>query len=63
LTQGGPNNATLTMVLYIYQSGFRLFHFGFASALAWILFALILMFTLVIVRSSNVWVYYEGGLR
>lgn len=63
LTGGGPNNATLTMVLYIYREGFMLFHFGYASALAWILFAIILVFTLLIVRSSAVWVYYEGGLR
>jgi multiple sugar transport system permease protein len=63
LTAGGPNNATLTMVLYIYRLGFQLFHFGYASALAWILFAIILVFTLVVVRSSTLWVYYEGGLR
>jgi multiple sugar transport system permease protein len=63
LTQGGPNNATLTMVLYIYRLGFQLFHFGYASALAWILFAIILVFTLLVVRSSALWVYYEGGLR
>jgi multiple sugar transport system permease protein len=63
LTQGGPNNATLTMVLYIYRLGFQLFHFGYASAVAWVLFAMILVFTLLIVRSSDAWVYYEGGLR
>jgi multiple sugar transport system permease protein len=63
LTQGGPNNATLTMVLYLYREGFQLFHFGYASAIAWILFAIILFFTLIIIRSSSLWVYYEGGLR
>jgi multiple sugar transport system permease protein len=63
LTAGGPNNATLTLVLYIYRQGFQLFHFGYASALAWVLFAIILVFTMLIVRSSNAWVYYEGGLR
>jgi multiple sugar transport system permease protein len=63
LTSGGPNNATKTMVLYIYQEAFQLFHFGFASALAWVLFVIILVFTLLIVRSSTAWVYYEGGLR
>lgn len=63
LTQGGPNNATLTMVLYIYRQGFQLFHFGYASALAWVLFAIILIFTLLVVRSSDRWVFYEGGLR
>lgn len=63
LTNGGPNNATLTMVLYIYKAGFQLFHFGYASALAWVLFGIILVFTLLIVRSSEAWVHYEGGLR
>ena len=63
LTAGGPNNATLTLVLYIYREGFALFHFGYASAVAWVLFTIILAFTLLIVRSSAAWVHYEGGLR
>lgn len=63
LTQGGPNNATLTMVLYLYRESFQLFHFGYASALAWMLFAIILVFTMVLLRSSSFWVHYEGGLR
>ena len=66
LTQGGPNNATLSMVLYLYQRGFGhfgQFEFGYASAIAWALFAIILVFTLILVRSQSRWVYYEGGLR
>ncbi len=63
LTDGGPNNATKTLVLYLYQQGFRLFHFGYASAVAWVLFLIILIFTLILVRSSSSWVHYEGGLR
>ena len=63
LTQGGPNNATLTMVLYLYRESFQLFHFGYASALAWMLFAIILIFTMILLRSSSFWVHYEGGLR
>ena len=63
LTLGGPNNATLTLVLYLYQQSFRLFNFGYASAIAWVLFVIILTFTLVLVRSSSFWVHYEGGLR
>jgi multiple sugar transport system permease protein len=63
LTGGGPNNATQTMVLYLYVESFKMFHFGYASALAWSLFAIILVFTLIVVRSSSLWVYYEGGLR
>lgn len=63
LTNGGPNNATLTMVLYLYRQAFQLFKFGYASAIAWALFAIILVFTLLIMRSSSLWVHYEGGLR
>ncbi len=63
LTQGGPNNASTTLVLFLYTKAFAQFHFGYASAIAWVLFAIILVFTLIIFRSSNRWVYYEGGLR
>lgn len=63
LTQGGPNNATLTMVLLIYRKAFQNFSFGYASAIAWVLFVVILIMTFIVFRSSNRWVYYEGGLR
>lgn len=43
---GGPSNATLTLVLYLYQTGFRDFEQGYASAVAWVLFAVIFIFTL-----------------
>ncbi|MCY3894900.1 MAG: sugar ABC transporter permease [Chloroflexi bacterium] len=62
-TEGGPNNATLTMVLYLYRKSFEQFHFGLASAIGWALFAIILILTLLIFRSSAAWVYYEGELR
>ncbi|GEN54699.1 carbohydrate ABC transporter permease [Halobacillus faecis] len=41
LTQGGPNNATLTITLYLYQNGFRYFDFGYASAIAYVLVLII----------------------
>ncbi|MBC7254489.1 MAG: sugar ABC transporter permease [Chloroflexi bacterium] len=63
MTGGGPNNATLTMVLYLYRLGFINLKFGLASALAWILFFIILFFTLLVIRSSAMWVYYEGELK
>jgi ABC-type sugar transport system permease subunit len=44
---GGPDNATLTMVLNLYQNGFQSFRQGYASALAWVLFIIIFVFTLV----------------
>jgi multiple sugar transport system permease protein len=62
-TNGGPNNSTLMIVLYLYRKGFQQFHMGYASAIAWVLFGIILVFTLLIVRSSAVWVYYEGEVR
>jgi len=63
MTQGGPINATLFYNLYLYNNAFRYFRMGYASALAWVLFVIILLFTLLIFRSSSAWVYYEGQLR
>ena len=60
MTNGGPNNATLTMVLYLYGKAFNQIRFGYASATAWILFAIIITFTLIFQYSSKRWVYYEG---
>ncbi|MDW8098249.1 MAG: sugar ABC transporter permease [Anaerolineae bacterium] len=51
------------MNILIYQAGFQQFRMGYASALAWILFALILALTLLVFRSSEAWVYYEGARR
>lgn len=62
LTSGGPNNATLTLVLYLYRKGFQDFQFGYASALAWALFVIIMAFTILVVRTSKSWVYYEGEI-
>jgi multiple sugar transport system permease protein len=63
ITNGGPNNATLTMVLYLFRKSFQQFEFGYASAIAWVLFAIIMVFTLLIIRSSDAWVFYEGSRR
>jgi len=46
--------------LLVYQSGFQQFRMGYASALAWILFVIIMIFTLLVFRSSDAWVYYES---
>lgn len=61
MTEGGPNNATLGMVLYLYRKAFQQVRFGYASATAWVLFAIIITFTLLFQRSSKRWVYYEGN--
>ena len=61
ITGGGPANATLFYVLYLYLNAFSYFKMGYAAALAWILFLIILALTVVIFWSSNRWVYYEAG--
>jgi len=63
MTGGGPHNSSLFFVLYLYRNAFQLFKMGYASALAWVLFFYILALTLLIVRSSDVWVYYESSLK
>ncbi|HSQ75021.1 MAG TPA: sugar ABC transporter permease [Bacteroidota bacterium] len=60
-SEGGPNNATLFVVLYLYKKAFQEFRMGYASALAWILFALILAVTLFQLRMAKRWVHYEAG--
>lgn len=60
-SEGGPNNATLFVVLYLYKKAFQEFRMGYASALAWILFCIILAATIVQMRLSRRWVHYEGG--
>lgn len=63
MTNGGPNNATLFYNLHLYNNAFRYSQMGYASGLAWILFVIVLFFTLLIFRSSAAWVYYEGQLK
>jgi multiple sugar transport system permease protein len=58
LTRGGPANATNTLVMYVYQAGFQFFRMGYASAIAYLLFAVILIFTLTQNRISKRWVHY-----
>lgn len=63
MTQGGPAYATLFYVLYLYQKAFKYLQMGYACALAWILFGVILALTLVVFKSSAGWVYYEAELK
>jgi multiple sugar transport system permease protein len=62
-TDGGPLNSTLFFVLYLYRQAFRFFNMGYASAMAWVLFGIILVLTMLIVRSARSWVYYEAEAR
>ncbi|MEC2346167.1 sugar ABC transporter permease [Paenibacillus barengoltzii] len=60
MTNGGPLNSTLFYNLYLYNKAFQDYEMGYASALSWILFVIILVFTLLVIRSSSMWVYYQG---
>jgi multiple sugar transport system permease protein len=62
-TSGGPNYATWFFNLHLYQHAFQYFEMGYASALAWIFFILVVTLTYLNVRTSRRWVYYEGEDR
>jgi multiple sugar transport system permease protein len=63
MTDGGPGRSTLFYNLYLFKTAFQFFEMGYASALAWILFLIILLLTLLIFKSSPYWVYYEGQAK
>jgi multiple sugar transport system permease protein len=60
MTDGGPENSTLFAVLNIYREGFQFFNMGYASALAWELFVIVIGFTIAQFYGSQRWVYYEN---
>ncbi|MEJ7651891.1 MAG: sugar ABC transporter permease [Chloroflexia bacterium] len=59
--EGGPARSTLIAALYLYQNAFRFFKMGYASAMAWILFLIILVCTVVVFRLASRRVYYGGA--
>jgi multiple sugar transport system permease protein len=63
MTNGGPANATLFYILYLYRQAFQWFEMGYAAALAWVLFVVLMALTLVQLRMARHWVYYEGRPR
>jgi multiple sugar transport system permease protein len=60
MTEGGPNDATRTYMVHLYNRGWVQLQMGSASAMGWVLFLIIMAITLLVVRSSQAWVYYEG---
>lgn len=60
MTEGGPSYATMFYVLYLYNNAFKNFKIGYASAQAWVLFIIILIFTAIVFKSSNLWVFYAN---
>ncbi|MGQ9684470.1 MAG: carbohydrate ABC transporter permease [Anaerolineae bacterium] len=63
MTKGGPANASLFYVLYLYQNAIGYFKMGYGSAMAWFLLVIILALSGLVLRSSPLWVYYEGEMR
>lgn len=63
ITNGGPLKSTYLLPLYIYDKAFKSFDMGYASAIAWILFVIIMILTLIAFWSSKKWVYYAGDKR
>ncbi len=60
LTGGGPSNSTEFYALYLYRNAFAYLRMGKASAMAWLLFIVIILFTFILFKSSARWVYYGG---
>jgi multiple sugar transport system permease protein len=60
---GEPLESTLMFLVLIYRNAFRYFSMGYAAALSVVLFAVVLLLTLLIFRSARSWVHYEGGPR
>ena len=63
ITQGGPNDATLFYALLIYRHAFQYFNMGYAAALAWVLFIIVMALTLANFKMAGRWVYYEAERR
>ncbi len=64
ITKGGPVKSTYVLGMKLYMDGFSYYKMGYASATSWIIFTIILLVTLVLMRSSSVWVHYDdnGGV-
>jgi multiple sugar transport system permease protein len=63
MTDGGPDRATMFYMVWLWKTAFGSLRMGYASAQAWVLFAIILAFTLVQLGLAKRWVYYEGDLK
>lgn len=61
ITKGGPVKSTYLYSLMLYDNAFVYFKMGYANALSWILFIIILVFTLIMFRTSKYWIYYSDG--
>jgi multiple sugar transport system permease protein len=63
MTGGGPNNSTLFLAVYLYRNAFQYLKMGYASAVAWVMFAIVLVLTLLVFKSSPFWTFYQDETR
>lgn len=63
LTKGGPLGSTYFFAMYIYDNAFKFFDMGYAAANSWVMFFIILVLSMLVMKSSSAWVYYEGDVR
>ncbi len=60
MTNGGPLHSTLFYVYYLFENAFQYLNMGYAAALGWILFIIILVLTMIVLATSKKWVFYQG---
>jgi multiple sugar transport system permease protein len=63
MTRGGPQDSTLFYAYYLFNNAFQFFNMGYASAMAWVLFVIVVGCTWVVFRTSARWVYYAGETK
>ena len=59
LTRGGPNNSTLLLSVYLYRNAFQFLKMGYASAIAWVMFLIVMVLTLLVFKSAPMWVHHQ----
>lgn len=59
LTKGGPNDSTLLLSVHLYRNAFQYLKMGYASAIAWVMFLIVLALTLVVFKSAPMWVHHQ----
>lgn len=60
---GIPSKSIIMIVPYLFRHAFRFYRMGYASSIAWVLFAIIMLLTLFVIRSSSMWVFYESEVK
>ena len=62
-SSGIPSKSVIMIVPYLFRHAFRYYRMGYASAIAWVLFVIIMVLTMVVIRSSSMWVFYESEVK